>query len=107
LFGSNPPCNGADDADGAQARRAERVSAAQSVQVVGHSDDSMDSGGIAGTGVQLGAAEDVGASLFEVESEAAQSNGIPRPSNWQERSRNVRRNWSRRYIWNGKYEGGE
>ena len=50
--------NGIIDADGAQARGAERVSIAQGVRVVERS-DPMDSEGIAGTGTQFGAAEDV------------------------------------------------
>ena len=74
--------------------------------MVGQS-DSMDSGGIAGAEKQLGEAENVGARSFEAESEAAPSNGIPRPRDWQERSHNGRKKWSRRYVWNGKYEGSE
>ena len=50
--------NGAADADGAQERGAERVSAAQGAQEV-ERNDSMDSGGIVGAGAQLGAVEDV------------------------------------------------
>ena len=50
--------NGAADADGAQARGAERVSAAQGVQEV-ERNDSMDSEGIVGAGAQFGAVEDV------------------------------------------------
>ena len=61
--------NGAADADGAQARGAERVSVAQGVRVVGNS-ASMVSGGIVGAGSQLGAAEDVGAGTVEAESGA-------------------------------------
>ena len=51
--------NGTIDADGAQSHEAERISDAQSAQVV-ESNGSMDSGGIAGAGSQLGAAEDFG-----------------------------------------------
>ena len=50
--------NGAADADGAQARGAERVSVTQGVHVVGRS-ESVDSGDIGGAGAQLGEAEDV------------------------------------------------
>ena len=98
--------NGFIDVDGAQSHGAERLSDAQGVQVVG-GNGSMVSGSIVGAGSQLGAAEHVGARPFEAESEAAPSNGIPRPSNWQERTHRARKNWSRRYVWNGKYEGSE
>ena len=98
--------NGTIDADGAQARGAERVSGAQGIQVAG-GNGPMVSGGIAGTGSKLGAAEDVGARPFGAESEAAPSNGIPRPRDWQERSRKARQNWSRKNVWNGQFEGSE
>ena len=98
--------NGTTDADGAQARGVKGVSDVQGAQVVG-GNGSMVSGSIVGAGSQLGAAEHVGARPFEAESEAAPSNGIPRPSNWRERSHNGRKRWSQRYVWNGKYEGSE
>ncbi len=78
----------------------------QGAQVVG-GNGSMVSGSIVGAGAQLGAAEDVGASPFGAESEAAPSNGSPRPSNWRERSRTAKRHWAQRNVWNGKYEGSE
>ena len=53
-----PVSNGIVDADGAQARGAEKVSAAQGVQEV-ERNDSMDSEGIVGAGAQFGAVEDV------------------------------------------------
>ena len=98
----------ANNSDGAQARGAEdaEVSAAQGAQGF-RQNASVVSECITGVGAQLGAAEDVGASPFGAESEAAPSNGIPRPSNWQERTHRARKNWSRRYVWNGKYEGSE
>ena len=98
--------NGTVDADGAQARGVKGVSDVQGAQVVG-GNGSMVSGSIVGAGSQLGAAEHVGARPFEAESEAAPSNGIPRPKDWQEKSRKAKQNWSRRNVWNGKYEGSE
>jgi hypothetical protein len=77
------------------------VSAAQSVQVAGRS-DSVDPGGISGTEAQMGAADDVGARSFGAESEAAPRDGIPRPRDWQERSRRAKHNWSRKNVWNGQ-----
>ena len=50
--------NGIVDADGAQARGVKGISVARNVQLVG-SNGSMDSGGIAGAGAQLVAAEEV------------------------------------------------
>ena len=82
------------------------MSAAQSVQVVGRS-DSVDPGGISGAEAQMGAADDVGARSFGAESEAAPRDGIPRPGDWQERTHRARKNWSRKNLWNGKYEGSE
>ena len=81
--------------------------ACQGVQLVGRHLTSMDSGGIVGAKAQLGAADDVGAGPFGAESEAATSNGIPRLSNWRERSRTAKRHWAQRNVWNGKYEGSE
>ena len=78
----------------------------QGAQVVG-GNGSMVSGSIIGAGALLGAAEDVGARPFGAESEAAPSNGSPRPSNWRERSRTAKRHWAQRNVWNGKYEGSE
>ena len=98
--------NGTIDADGAQSHGSERVSGAQGIQVVG-GNGSMVSGSIIGAGALLGAAEDVGARPFGAESEAAPSNGSPRPSNWRERSRTAKRHWAQRNVWNGKYEGSE
>ena len=91
--------NGTIDVDGAQGD--------QGVQLVGRHLTSMDSGGIVGAKAQLGAADDVGARPFGAESEAAPSNGIPRPSNWRERSRRAQRRWTQQNIWNEKYEGSE
>ena len=61
--------NGTIDADGAQARGVKGVGEVQGAQVVG-GNGSMVSGGIVGAGLQLGAAEDVGAGTVEAESGA-------------------------------------
>ena len=78
--------NGTTDADEAQEHGADRVSVAQTVQVVGHHRTSVLSGGISGAETQLGTAEVMGESPFGSESKAALSNGILCSSNWQERS---------------------
>jgi len=82
------------------------VSAAQGAQGFGRR-TSMVLEVITGVGAQLGAAEDLGAGTFGEESEPAPSNGIPRPSDWRERSGTAKRKWAQRNVWNGKYEGRE
>ena len=39
--------------------------------------------------------------------EVSAAQGIPRPRDWQERTRKARKHWSQRHVWNGKYEGSE
>ena len=41
------------------------------------------------------------------DAEVSAAQGIPRPRDWQEKSHNGRKKWTRRYVWNGQYEGGE
>ena len=62
----------------------------------------MVSGSITGAEAKLGAAEELRAGPFGEESEAAPSNGIPRPRDWLKKPRTARRG-----VWNGEYEGGE
>ena len=80
--------NGTIDADGAQSHGTERVSDAQGAQLVG-GNGSMVSGGIVGAGLQLGAAEDVGAGTVEAESGATKE----RPAHWHAMSRSQRQTW--------------
>ena len=86
--------NGFIDADGAQSHGAERVSDAQGVQVVGHHLTSMVSGGIAGAGAELGAAEDGGKSA---DVSTADVDLRQRPVHWNQMSRAQKNNWKRRY----------
>ena len=55
-----------------------------------------------------GAAEEVVVSgTVGGSSERAVDIGVPRPNDWQVRSKRARRNWYQRNVWNGKYEGSE
>ena len=105
--------NGFIDADGAQARGVKGVSVAQNVQLVGHSDLAefqsigaevqfgtvvgsnglMVSGGIAGAGTQLGAAEDFGSGTVRAGPGATAEDA--KPSNWGNMSKAQRRNWEK------------
>ena len=105
--------NGTIDADGAQARGVKGVSVAQNVQLVGHSDLAefqsigaevqlgaavgsnglMVSGGIAGAGAQLGAAEDFGSGTVGACPGATVEDA--KPPNWGNMTKGQRRNWER------------